>query len=345
MEAESKSSVVRSRELSKHAALGLSEDNLLEMYYWLVLTRTLDDRMWALNRQGKVSFVISCRGHEGAQIGSAYAIRRGEDIVLPYYRDTGVALVVGMTPRDIMLSVFARNADPASGARQMPGHFGQSKLKILSGSSPVATQIPHAAGAALASKIKKEKAVTIVYFGDGATSKGDFHEGLNFAGIYKLPVVFICENNGYAISVPQRKQMGITNIADRAAGYGFPGVTVDGNDVLAVYEVARGAIERARRGEGPTLIEAKTFRVVPHSSDDDDRRYRTREEVEEWKKRDPLERFKRYLEEHAILNEEVESKIRDRAIREVADATEFAEKSPQPRSEDLTKNLYYEGPR
>lgn len=345
MDADQHSSAVTTMATSKHTALGLTKENLLEIYYWLVLTRTLDDKMWAMNRQGKIPFVISCRGHEGAQIGSAYAIKRGDDWILPYYRDMGVALVVGMTPRDLMLSVYARNADPASGGRQMPGHFGDARRKILSGSSPVATQIPHAAGVALAAQIKREKTVAIVYFGDGATSKGDFHEGLNFAGIHSLPVVFVCENNGYAISVPQRKQMGITNVADRAAGYGFPGVTVDGNDVLAVYEVAREAIERARRGEGPTLIEAKTFRIAPHSSDDDDRRYRSREEVEEWKKRDPIERFKRYLEEEGLLDEQSDAKIHERAVEMVADAADFAEKSPLPRPEELTKNLYYEGPR
>lgn len=334
--------VVNSKQKSKHGELGLSAETLIEMYYKLVQARSVDERMWSLNRQGKIHFVISCQGQEAIQIGSAFALRRGEDFVLPYYRDSGVALVLGMTPRDLMLSVFAREADPASGGRQMPGHFGYPRLRIITGSSPVATQVVHAVGIALAAKIKGEKSVAAVYFGDGATSEGDWHEGLNFAGIHKLPVVFICENNGYAISVPQSKQMAIKNVADRAAGYGFPGVVVDGNDVLACYEVTKQAVERALSGQGPTLIEAKTFRIVPHSSDDDDRRYRSREEVEEWKRRDPIQRFKRYLEEQGILTEELNQKIREKVSQEVDDAVEFAEKSPQPKPEDLTKYVYHQ---
>jgi 2-oxoisovalerate dehydrogenase E1 component alpha subunit len=332
---------VNAKAKSRHAELGLSDETALEMYEKLILARTIDEKMWTLNRQGKIHFVISCQGHEGIQIGSAFALRSGEDWVLPYYRDTGVVLVVGMTAADLMLSVFARDADPASGGRQMPGHFGYPRLHIITGSSPVATQVPQAAGVALASKIKGEKAVTAVYFGDGATSQGDWHEALNFAGIHKLPIVFICENNGYAISVPQARQMAIKDVAIRAAGYGFPGVIVDGNDVLASYEATKAAVDRARQGEGPTLIEAKTFRVVPHSSDDDDRRYRTREEVEEWKKRDPIQRHKRYLEEQGILNDTLDQEIRQRIAREVDEATESAEKSPMPPAEDLTKYVYY----
>lgn len=335
--------VAKTKQQSKHEKMGLSGETLLEMYYRLVQARMLDERMWALNRQGKIHFVISCQGQEGIQIGSAFALKIGEDFILPYYRDSGVALVAGMTPRDLMLAAFARDADPASGGRQMPGHFGHPRLRIITGSSPVVTQVVHAVGVALAAKIKGEKCVAVTYFGDGSTSEGDWHEALNFAGIHKLPVVFICENNGYAISVPQSKQMAIKNVADRAAGYGFPGVVVDGNDVLACYEVTKQAIERARRGEGPTLIEAKTFRIVPHSSDDDDRRYRSREEVEEWRKRDPIQRFKRYLEEHGLLSDAADQEIRDRVAREVDDAVEFAEQSPPPKPEDLTKYVYYQG--
>lgn len=332
---------VNSKAKSRHAELGLSDETALEMYRKLVTARTVDEKMWTLNRQGKIPFVISCQGHEGIQIGSAFALRRGEDWVLPYYRDTGVVLVLGMTPADLMLSVFARDTDPASGGRQMPGHFGYPRLHIITGSSPVATQLPHAAGVALAAKIKGEKSVTAVYSGEGATSQGDWHEALNFAGIHKLPVVFICENNAYAISVPQSRQMAVKDVAIRAAGYGFPGVIVDGNDVLASYEATKAAVDRALRGEGPTLIEAKTFRVVPHSSDDDDRRYRTREEVEEWKKRDPIQRFKRYLEEQGLLNDALDQQIRQKVAQEVEEAVEFAEKSPSPPSEDLTKYVYY----
>jgi len=325
---------------SRHAALGLSQENLIETYRTMLLARTLDERLWILNRQGKVPFVISCRGQEAAQVGCAYAFQPGLDIALPYYRDIGLVLVFGMTPLEVMLGVYARAADPSSGGRQMPAHWGHRERKIISGSSPVSTQIPQAAGVALASKIKREPAVTVTSFGEGGASEGDFHEGLNFAGVHKLPVVFLCENNQYAISVPQRKQMAIANVADRAAGYGFPGVVVDGNDLLAVYEVARQAVERARRGEGPTLIEAKTYRLTPHSSDDDDRRYRSAEEVEEWRKKDPIERFRQYLLAEGIIDADSDRQMREDVTREVESAAQAAEASPLPRAEDALKHVY-----
>lgn len=326
-----------------HLELGLSEEDLLELYSKLLLARMVDERTWALNRQGKINFVISCQGQEAIQVGSAYALRRGVDFVLPYYRDIGVVLVLGMTARELMLSSFARDADPASAGRQMPGHFGYPSLRIITGSSPVATQLPHAVGIALASKIKKDGAVTIVYFGDGSSSQGDVHEAMNFAGVHRLPVVFVCENNGYAISVPQRKQMAIENVADRSAGYGFPGVVVDGNELLAVYKVTREAVDRARCGEGPTLIEAKTYRLTPHSSDDDDRRYRSREEVEEWRRMDPLARFKEYLLTQGVIAEETDARLREKTKQIVDDAVQYAEASPPPRPETLTHHVYASG--
>lgn len=326
-----------------HVPLGLTEKDLVEMYTKMVLARALDDRLWALNRQGKIPFFTSCRGHEASQVGSAYGLRRGQDFVLPYYRDWAVVLVLGMSARELMAGAFAKATDPCTGGRQMPAHFGYPPLRIISGSSPVATQIPHAVGIALGCKLRGEEAVTIVYFGDGATSKGDFHEALNFAAIHRLPVIFFCENNYYAISVPLKKQMAIASVADRAKGYGFPGVSVDGNDPLAVYQATKEAHERARRGEGPTLIEARTYRLVPHSTDDDDRRYRSREEVEAWRKRDPLDRFKGYLEKEGILTEALDREIWEGAMKEVDDATEFAEKSPPPDPEDVTRHIYFEG--
>src|SRR5919108_378994 len=236
---------------SRHQSLGLSDEQALRLYEVMRLARAIDERMWLINRQGRAPFVISCQGQEGAQVGIAAALKPGYDWVAPYYRDAGVVLWFGMTARDQMLSFFAKREDPNSGGRQMPGHYGCKRLKILTGGSPVGTQLLHAAGIALASKIRKEDAVTAVYFGEGGASQGDAHEAMNFAGIHRLAVLFICENNGYAISVPQRQQMAIENVADRAAGYGFPGVVVDGNDVLAVYEATVRAVTRARRGEGP----------------------------------------------------------------------------------------------
>ena len=325
---------------SRHRSLGLSDEQALRIYEVMRLARAVDERMWLINRQGRAPFVISCQGQEGAQVGTAAALRPGHDWVAPYYRDAGVVLWFGMTARDQMLSFFARREDPNSGGRQMPGHFGSRKLHIVTGGSPVATQLLHAAGVALASKQRKEDAVTNVYFGEGSASQGDTHEAMNFAGIHKLAVVFICENNGYAISVPQSRQMAIANLADRAAGYGFPGVVVDGNDVLACYEVARQAVERARGGEGPTLIEAKTYRFTAHSSDDDDKRYRQAEEVAIWRQKDPIQRYARYLRDAGTLTDQREAEITERVTVQVDEATEYAEQAADPTPDDLTTFVY-----
>jgi 2-oxoisovalerate dehydrogenase E1 component alpha subunit len=318
----------------------LDKETLLEMYYTMVLARTLDERLWVLQRQGKIAFHISGMGQEGTQVGAAFALDREKDILHPYYRDLALTLAWGMTPREIMLSNYARQGEPNSGARQMPAHYGHRRLRIITGSSPVATQIPQAVGVALASKMRGEDAVTLVCFGEGGSSKGDFHEGLNFAGILKVPVIFLCQNNQYAISVPQSKQMAIENVADRAAGYGFPGVLVDGNDPQAVYEAVKEAADRARRGKGPTLVEAKSYRIVPHSSDDDDRTYRSREEVEEWKKRDSLLQFRNFLQEEGLLDEEQERELRRKATSVVDDATEYAEKAPYPSAEAALEPVF-----
>ncbi len=325
---------------SRHRALGLTDQAALRMYEVMRLARAIDERMWLINRAGRAPFVISCQGQEGAQVGTAAALEPGHDWVAPYYRDAGVILYFGMTARDQMLSFLAKREDPNSGGRQMPGHYGRRQLKILTGGSPVATQLLHAAGIALASKMRKEDTVTAAYFGEGAASQGDCHEAMNFAGIHKLAVLFVCENNGYAISVPQSRQMAIQNVADRAAGYGFPGVVVDGNDVLACYEVAKQAVDRARRGEGPTLIEAKTYRFTAHSSDDDDRRYREAEEVALWRQKDPIQRYAAYLREAGVLTDEVERDVNERITREVDEATEYAEQAPDPSPDDLLKYVY-----
>jgi len=328
---------------SRHRSLGLSDDQALRIYEVMRLARAVDERMWLINRQGRAPFVISCQGQEGAQVGTAAALRPGHDWVAPYYRDAGVILWFGMTAKDQMLSFFARREDPNSNGRQMPGHFGSRQRHILTGGSPVATQLLHAAGIALASKQRKEDAVTAAYFGEGAASQGDCHEAMNFAGIHKLAVIFVCENNGYAISVPQSRQMAIENLADRAAGYGFPGVVVDGNDVLACYEVTRQAVERARGGEGPTLIEAKTYRFTAHSSDDDDKRYRQAEEVAIWRQKDPIQRYATYLGESGILTDPVEQEITERVDQQVDEATEYAEQAPDPTPDDLMTFVYKQG--
>ncbi len=326
--------------VDRHTPLGLTPDDLKRMYYLMVLARSLDERMWILNRQGKVAFVISGQGQEGAQVGSAYALEPGKDFFVPYYRDLTVALTAGMTARDLMLALFARAEDPASGGRQMPGHYGHRAHNVVSGSSPIATQIPHAVGIAMASKIKGEDVVAAAWFGEAASSKGDFHEALNFAGLLKAPVVFVCENNRYAISVPETKQMPVPNVADKACAYGFPGVITDGNDVLDVYGAMKEAVERARRGDGPTLIECKTYRIVPHSSDDDESRYRSKVEVEEWKRKGPIERLRAYMESQGIWDEGYEREVRERALSEVNDATEYAERAVSPDAVTILDNLF-----
>ncbi|HEX6331991.1 MAG TPA: thiamine pyrophosphate-dependent dehydrogenase E1 component subunit alpha [Actinomycetota bacterium] len=328
---------------TSHEALGLGPDDLLSMYRTMVTARLVDEAGFRLNRQGKAPFVVPVSGHEGCQVGTAWALRRGQDIWVPYYRDVGVVLVAGMTPFEIFLGLFAKADDPASGGRQMPSHWGSRRLGIISHSSPIASQIPHAAGIAYAAMYRGEDAVVGCWFGEGATSEGAWHEGLNFSGIHRLPVVWICENNQYAISVSQAKQMAIDDVADRADGYGFPGVVVDGNDVLACYAAMKTAVERARAGEGPTLIEAKTYRFFPHTSDDDDRSYRTREEVEEAKHRDPIHLFEHYLRKADILEkarvESIEAELKAEVDRQIDEAW----KAPDPEPESLLRHVFSEG--
>lgn len=320
----------------------VTPDLLKEMHYLMVLSRAMDDRMWLLNRLGKAPVVYSSNGHEATQVGSALALRRGFDWVVPYYRDLALVLAIGMTPREVMLHLLAKAEDPNSGGRQMPAHWGLKRLNILSTGAVVATQDAHAAGLALASKLNGDGRVAVAYFGEGSTSQGEFHEALNFASVLKLPVIFFNENNGYAISVPQRKQMAILDVASRAQGYGIPGVVVDGEDPVKVFEVMREAVERARSGAGPTLIEAKTYRFVPHSSDDDDRAYRTREEVQEWKKRDPVVTFQQRLLDEGILTPEAVEEIQRKVKAVVDDATDYAEKAPLPDPATLERYVYGE---
>ncbi|WP_243290186.1 thiamine pyrophosphate-dependent dehydrogenase E1 component subunit alpha [Bacillus sp. FJAT-47783] len=327
---------------NRHKALGLTDEQVLEMYETMLLARKVDERMWLLNRSGKIPFVISCQGQEAAQVGAAFALDREKDYVLPYYRDMGVVLTFGMTATELMLSGFAKAEDPNSGGRQMPGHFGQKKNRIVTGSSPVTTQVPHAVGIALAGKMEKKELVTFTTFGEGSSNQGDFHEGANFAGVHKLPVIFMCENNKYAISVPVEKQLACEKVSDRAIGYGMPGFTVDGNDPLEVYKVVKEARERGIRGEGPTLIETVSYRLTPHSSDDDDRSYREQEEVAEAKKNDPIVKFATYLKEVGVMTEEKEKEILDKVMNIVNEATEYAENAPYAEPEHALRHVYAE---
>lgn len=327
---------------NRHGKIGLSNEDVLKMYETMLLARRIDERMWLLNRAGKIPFVISCQGQEAAQVGAAFALDNKKDYIAPYYRDMGIVLHFGMTTKELMLSAFAKAEDPNSGGRQMPGHFGQKKNRILTGSSPVTTQVPHAVGVALAGKMQKEDFITFVTLGEGSSNQGDFHEGANFAGVHKLPVIIMVENNKYAISVPVEKQLACKNVSDRAIGYGMPGVTVDGKDPIEVYKVVKEAADRARNGEGPSLIETVTYRLTAHSSDDDDRQYRTAEDLAEGRATDPIITFAKYLHEQGILTDALETEINERIMAEVNEATDYAEQAPYAAPEDSLKYVYAE---
>jgi 2-oxoisovalerate dehydrogenase E1 component alpha subunit len=324
---------------AEHEVLGLGEDDLERIYRSMLLARRTDERSWILNRQGKAAFVISCQGQEAAQVGAAYNLRPGYDYAYPYYRDHGIVLTLGMTARDEFLALLGRREDPNSGGRQMPGHFSSRKLNIVTASAPIGVQYPQAAGTALAFKMRDEDGVVLTSGGEGSTSNGDWHEAMNMAGIHHLPVIFLIQNNVYAISVPEEFQVA-GSIAARAEGYGFPGVAVDGNDVLAVYEAVREAVARARRGDGPSLIEAKTYRMTAHSSDDDDRRYREREEIEAWRLKDPILRFERYLLENGIIDEARRDELDGEVRAEVREASDYAEGAPIADPEEGFAGVY-----
>ncbi len=324
------------------ADVDLPRETLLDMYWLMLRSRRVDERAWILHRQGKIAFHISAMGHEAVQAGAAFTLRRGEDWIVPYYRDLTLMLALGYTPREFYLGLYGKQGEPSSGGRQMPSHWGLRRANVVSTSAPVATQIPHAAGIGLGIKLRGDDKIVLTCIGEGSTSQGEWYEGMNWAAVHKLPMICIVQNNVYAISVPMEKQMAVKSVAERAAAFGMPGVTVDGNDALAMYAAMREAVDRARSGGGPTLVEAMTYRPVPHSSDDDDRSYRTRDEVEQWKRRDPILRFRHYLEAHGILNGVLNDEYEARAQAEVDDAVKFAEAAPYPTLESGMGPVYAE---
>jgi len=320
----------------------LSSEMKKEMYWMMLLSRRLDERAWVLHRQGKIAFHISGIGHEAAQVGSAFALRKGHDWVTPYYRDLALMLCLGLTPKEFMLSLMGKVGDPTSGARQMPSHFSLKRVNAVSHSAPVATQTVHAAGIGLAIKIKKEDKVVLTTIGEGSTSQGEWYEGVNWAAIHHLPVVFLVQNNQYAISVPPALQMAVKNSAEKACGLGLEGLTVDGTNVFEVYEVVHSAIEKARSGQGPTLIEAKMYRITPHSSDDDDRTYRSREEVEENKKKDPILLTRQMLLQSSIISEKELDEMDLKAKELVNEAVKFGEEAAYPLAEEAAFPVFVE---
>ena len=317
-----------------------SDLDLVEMYRDMVQVRTLDERIWALNRQGKAAIVASSQGHEAAQIGSVWALERDKDQFYIYYRDLAVMLTLGMSPVEIMSGFLAKRGEPMSGARQFPTHGANPELGLVNLSNVVGTHIPQAVGAALAMRMRGEDGLAIAYFGDGASSVGDCHEAMNFAAIHRLPVIFFCENNRYAISVPLSKQMAVDGIAERAEGYGMSAASVDGCDIEAVYEATSLAARQARAGRGPTLIEAHVERYLPHTSDDDDTRYRPAEEIRKARRRDPLVILARQLREAGLLSNAADEEIRAEAARIVNVATDIVESAPYPDVDDFYEHVY-----
>jgi 2-oxoisovalerate dehydrogenase E1 component alpha subunit len=325
-----------------HEALDLTRKDLLGMHRTMLLARLIDEASLRQNRMGRAPFVVPVSGHEGCQVGTAWAMRPGLDVWVPYYRDLAVVLHAGMTPLEVFYGLFSKAADPSSGGRQMPNHWGAKRLGIVSHSSPIATQIPHAAGLAYAIAYRGEDAVVACWFGEGATSEGDWHEGMNFAGIHRVPAIFVCENNGYAISVPQTKQMAVRDVATRAEGYGMPGVVVDGTDVLACYAAMREAHARARAGQGPTLIECKTYRFLPHTSDDDDKTYRSKAEVEEHRHHDPIDLFTAYLIAQGLIDHDAVQAVHDELRSEVDRAIDEAWEAADPSPETAVRHVFQE---
>ncbi|GAC1402382.1 MAG: 3-methyl-2-oxobutanoate dehydrogenase subunit alpha [Candidatus Velthaea sp.] len=319
---------------------GLSDDQLVAMLRNMLLQRQIDNRGFQLNRQGKIAFALGSEGHEAVQAGAAMAFARGKDLLVPYYRDLGLALGVGYSPLEMFNSMFARAIERAGG-RQFPNHFNNRSLGIMSISSIIAAHCPHAVGAAYGFKLRGQAGRAVLCTtGEGATSQGEWHESLNFAAIHKLPIVFLVENNNYAISTPQSAQMAIENVADRAAGYGMPGAICDGMDPVASYVAVHEAMDRARTGGGPTLVEAKCFRFLSHSTDDDDRTYRDRAAIEEMRKHDPVPVFERQLIEAGVLDDARVKALKDDVLRETNEATDKSESFPYPQPAELYTNVY-----
>ncbi|MFQ5505337.1 MAG: pyruvate dehydrogenase (acetyl-transferring) E1 component subunit alpha [Planctomycetota bacterium] len=316
----------------------LTEDELLELYRCMLLTRIMEERALNLQRQGRIGFYVPCMGQEASHIGTAYALEPS-DWIFPAYRQPGIMMLRGAPLQQIIDEWYGNDGDVSKG-RQMPVHHSFRSIHFVSISSPIGTQLTQATGAAMAARYRKEDTVVMTYCGDGGTSENDFHSALNFAGVYDAPVVFVCENNHWAISVPLEGQTASETIAIKAEAYGIPGVRVDGNDVLAVYQVAREATERARKGKGPTLIETVTYRMGPHSSSDDPTRYRESGEVEAWLKKDPLERFKSYLKSQRIWSQELEDRMRDELKTTVNEAVKKAEAKPMPTPASMFEDVY-----
>ncbi|MFW6051739.1 MAG: thiamine pyrophosphate-dependent dehydrogenase E1 component subunit alpha [Myxococcota bacterium] len=321
---------------------GLGTEREVALYQAMVRTRLVDDRALKLQRQGRIGFHVGCLGEEACVVASAAALRE-QDWIFPCYREIGALLWRGFPLQAFFDNLYGNADDPARG-RQMPDHYTSRRHRYASISSVVGTQIPHAVGFAWAAKIEREDLVAAVYFGDGATSSAGFHEGMNFAGVFRTPTVFLLRNNRWAISVPSERQTAARHLADKAAGYGMPGVRVDGNDPLATYAVVREAVERAAAGEGPTLVEMITYRLGGHSTSDDPRAYRLEEELAAWQEADPLRRMRARLERLGVWDDDRERAWREEVEAEIRACVERAEAKPAPPLESLVDDVYAERP-
>ncbi len=320
----------------------LPETDLKRIYRSMLETRLFDSKCLNMQRQGRIGFYVPCAGQEAAQIGSAFALNK-DDWVLPTYRDTGVVILKGIALTKLFAHLMGNKEDLMMG-RQMPNHWGFKEFNFVSIASTIAAHLPVAVGVAMAIKMRRENKIVMSWHGEGATSEGDFHAAYNFAGVYKAPIVFICENNGWAISLPSSRQTASRTFADKAIAYGFEGIRVDGNDALAVYAATKKAVEKARLGKGPTMIECLTYRMGPHSTSDDPNRYRTKEEIEDWRKRDPIERFRSYLEKKGYWTKDYEESLRSQIENELNTAIKEQEAIGKSELISMFEDVYSEMP-
>lgn len=320
----------------------LSNEELLKGYQTMLITRMVDERMVTIQRQGMISFALSSLGEEACAVGSAAALDI-QDWMYPQYRESGVMFWRGFSIQEYLHHMFGNSKDLILG-RQMPNHFGSRALNVVGVSSPIGTQIPHAAGCAYGMKLKKEKSVVICYFGEGATSEGDFHAGLNFAAVRKVPAIFFCRNNGYAISTPAHRQFASDGVAPKGIGYGVTTFRVDGNDFIAVHSVVKKAKELCLEGKGPILIEAMTYRLGAHSTADDPTLYRKEAEVKEWEKKCPILRLRLFLTANGQWNQEKEHILTKKIDQEITQAISAAQTEAKPPLHTIIENVYFEIP-
>jgi 2-oxoisovalerate dehydrogenase E1 component alpha subunit len=318
---------------------------LLSAYRWMLVARRIDETMWTLRRQGKGHFVVSSAGHEAIGAAAGLAVDTQKDFLAPHYRDLSACLAWGLQPREVMAHYFGRAADPCTGGRQPYAHWGSTQRRIVSQEGPQPNVVTHAVGVAFANRSLGTDAVVWIAFGDGGAQKGEVHEAMNFASIHRLGVVFCVENNLYTQSVPLRLESSVPDLSVRAASYGMPGVSVDGMDLLAVYAAARTAVEQARAGEGPSLVEARAYRYMPNTSNDDDTRYRSRDEVESWKQRDPISRLRTHLVESGGMDGEARLQALEKEVAdEVSEAAAWAEAQPDAPPEDALLHTWANEP-